>query len=115
MSKGDLLGAFEQLVLLAVARLKGEGYGVTLRKEIAARTGRDVSIGSVYSTLDRLESKGLLTSVESAPSPVRGGRARRLFKVEEAGMRALWESRRMIDAMWDGVDPGERVREAGSQ
>lgn len=115
MSKGDLLGAFEQLVLLAVARLKGEGYGVTLRKEIAGRTGRDVSIGSVYSTLDRLETKGLLTSSDSAPSPVRGGRARRLFQVEEAGMRALWESRRMIDAMWDGIEAGESIREAESR
>jgi len=114
MGKRDLLGAFEQLVLLAVARLKGQGYGVTLRKEIAGRTGRDVSIGSVYSTLGRLESKGLLTSSESEPSPVRGGRARRLFRVEEAGMRALWESRKMIDAMWDGLDSGESIREAGS-
>lgn len=113
MSKGDLLGAFEQLVLLSVARLEGRGYGVTLRKEIAARTGRDVSIGSVYSTLDRLEGKGLLTSAESEPSPVPGGRARRLFRIEEAGMRALWESRRMSEAMWEGVDPGEEIREAG--
>ncbi|HSM04500.1 MAG TPA: helix-turn-helix transcriptional regulator [Longimicrobiales bacterium] len=111
MAKGDLLGEFEQMVLLAVARLEGEGYGVTLRQEIAGRTGRDVSIGSVYSTLDRLESKGLLRSSESDPEPVRGGRARRLFRIEAAGQRALEESRRMMDALWDGVDFGNDVGE----
>ena len=110
MAKGDLLGEFEQMVLLAVARLRAEGYGVTLRQEIAERTGRDVSIGSVYATLDRLESKGLLTSRESDPEPVRGGRARRLFRIEAAGMRALEESRRMMEALWDGVDFPDEVR-----
>lgn len=113
MARGHLLGAFEQLVLLAVARLEGRGYGVTLRREIAARTGRDVSIGSVYSTLDRLEGKGLVTSAESAPSPVRGGRSRRLFRIEEPGLRALWESRRMAEAMWEGIEPGAEAPEAG--
>ena len=112
MAKGDLLGEFEQMVLLAVARLDGEGYGVTLRQEIAGRTGRDVSIGSVYSTLDRLESKALLSSRESEPEPVRGGRARRLFRIESAGMRALEESRRMMDALWDGVDFRDDMGEA---
>ena len=110
MAKGDLLGEFEQMVLLAVARLRAEGYGVTLRQEIAERTGRDVSIGSVYATLDRLESKGLLTSRESDPEPVRGGRARRLFRIEAAGIRALEESRRMMEALWDGVDFPDEVR-----
>ncbi len=110
MAKGDLLGEFEQMVLLAVARLRAEGYGVTLRQEIAERTGRDVSIGSVYATLDRLESKGLLTSRESNPEPVPGGRARRLFRIEAAGMRALEESRRMMEALWDGVDFPDEVR-----
>ena len=110
MAKGDLLGEFEQMVLLAVARLRAEGYGVTLRQEIAERTGRDVSIGSVYATLDRLESKGLLTSRESDPEPVRGGRARRLFRIEAAGMRALEESRRMMEALWEGVDFPDEVR-----
>jgi len=110
MAKGDSLGEFEQMVLLAVARLRAEGYGVTLRQEIAERTGRDVSIGSVYATLDRLESKGLLTSRDSDPEPVRGGRARRLFRIEAAGMRALEESRRMMEALWDGVDFPDEVR-----
>ena len=109
MAKGDSLGEFEQMVLLAVARLRAEGYGVTLRQEIAERTGRDVSIGSVYATLDRLESKGLLTSRDSDPEPVRGGRARRLFRIEAAGMRALEESRRMMEALWDGVDFPDEV------
>jgi PadR family transcriptional regulator PadR len=110
MAKGDLLGEFEQMVLLAVARLRAEGYGVTLRQEITERTGRDVSIGSVYATLDRLESKGFLTSRESDPEPVRGGRARRLFRIEAAGMRALEESRRMMEALWEGVDFPDEVR-----
>ena len=107
MATRDVLGEFEQMVLLAVARLQGEGYGVSLRSEIEERTGRDVSVGSVYSTLDRLESKGLVSSREGDPTPVRGGRAKRLFRIQPAGERALAETRAMMDALWEGVEvPG---------
>lgn len=104
MGKGAYLGEFEQIVLLAVARLLGEGYGVTIRREIERRTGRDVTIGAVYATLSRLEEKSLLSSCEGEPEPRRGGRARRHFRLEPAGARALRAARGMMDSMWDGLD-----------
>ena len=104
MGKGSFLGEFEQVVLLAVAHLDGDGYGLSIRKEIDRRTGRDVTVGSVYSTLARLEEKGLAASYEGDATPRRGGRAKRHFRLEEAGMRALQASRGMLDSMWDGVD-----------
>ena len=106
MGKGDFLGEFEQVVLLAVARLQGDGYGMTVRKEIERRTGREVTIGSVYATLARLEEKGFAASWEGEPTATRGGRARRHFRIEPAGVRALQSSRGMLDAMWDGVPFG---------
>ena len=104
MTTRDYLGAFEELVLLAVARLGETGYGMTLRQEIQERTGRDPSIGSVYSTLERLEGKGLISSSEGEPTPVRGGRARRHFRVEPAGVQALQDARRTHEVMWDGLE-----------
>jgi DNA-binding PadR family transcriptional regulator len=106
MGKGDFLGEFEQVVLLAVARLEGAGYGVSIRKEIARRTGRDVTVGSVYTTLARLEEKGMVDSREGDPTPRRGGRARRHFGLTPEGARALEFARGMMDRMWDGVDLG---------
>jgi PadR family transcriptional regulator PadR len=102
--KGKFLGEFEQLVLLAVARLKGQGYGMSIRREIEARTGRDVSIGAVYATLDRLESKGYLTSSDGEALPVRGGRRRRHFALRPAGAQELRHSRRMFERMWADID-----------
>ncbi|MBW3534337.1 MAG: PadR family transcriptional regulator [Gemmatimonadetes bacterium] len=103
MPTDALLGTFEMVVLLAVVRLGGDGYGVTLRREIEERTGRDVALGSVYATLARLEEKGLVASHEGASTPVRGGRARRLYRVEPAGLRAVEASRRVLSRMWEGV------------
>jgi DNA-binding PadR family transcriptional regulator len=103
MGKGDFLGEFEQVVLLAVARLEGTGYGVTIRKEIARRTGREVTVGSVYSTLARLEEKGMVTSFEGEPTPRRGGRARRHFRLTPEGAGSLEAARGMLERMWDGV------------
>ncbi len=102
------LGEFEQLVLLAVARLGDHGYGVTIRREIERRTGRDVSVGAVYATLDRLESKGLLASSVGQPTPERGGRAKRHYQLEPAATEALRRSRRMLERMWEGLvlEPG---------
>ena len=107
MGKGSFLGEFEQLVLLAVTRLDGEGYGVTIRDEIERRAGREVTIGAVYGTLTRLEEKELVVSWEGEAEPRRGGRARRHYRIEPAGVRALQASRGMLDRMWDGVDFGE--------
>jgi DNA-binding PadR family transcriptional regulator len=103
MGKGDYLGEFEQLVLLALVRLGKQGYGMTVRRELEATSGRSVSIGSVYSTLDRLENKGYLSSEHGDPEPVRGGRARRTFQVKPEGVEALARSRELLSKMWDGI------------
>jgi PadR family transcriptional regulator PadR len=99
MARGDYLGEFEQIVLLAAARLRGDAYGMALRREIAGRTGRDVAIGAVYATLDRLELKGLVRR-RDAPSD---GRARRFFDITAAGLDALETSREMHARMWAGL------------
>ena len=106
----DFLGEFEQLVLLAVARLGDDGYGMTIRREIEQRTGRAVSIGAVYTTLDRLEQKGMIASRVGAPTPQRGGRARRHFALLDPGARALRDSRRILSAMWQDVSLDPRPR-----
>lgn len=111
MGKGGFLGELEQMVLLAVVRMEGRGYGVTIRKEIERRTGREVSVGSVYSTLARLEEKGMVTSREGDPTPRRGGRARKHFRVEPPGARALQATRTMMDSLWDGVELPNRTGE----
>lgn len=97
------LGEFEHVVLLAVLRLGEDAYGMEVRREIEERTGRDVSTGAVYATLDRLEEKGLVASGLSDPTPERGGRARRIFRVTAAGSRALREARRILARMSYGL------------
>ncbi len=105
------LGEFEQMVLLAILHLKGEVYGVPVVDEIERRTGRSVSRSAVYITLRRLEKKGLLSSWMSGPTPERGGKPRRCVRMESEGRRLLQESRRLMEQMWDGLDPAlEDVR-----
>lgn len=104
MGKGSFLGEFEQVVLLAVARLDGEGYGVTIRHEIEAIAERETTVGAVYATLSRLEEKGFAASWEGEAEARRGGRARRHYRIEPAGVRALQASRGMLDRLWNGVD-----------
>jgi DNA-binding PadR family transcriptional regulator len=108
MDDRDFLGEFEHLVLLAVARLQPGGYGTSLRQEIEARTGRAVSVGALYATLDRLERKGWVRSEVGEPTAERGGRAKRQFTLAAAGARVLHDSRARLDAMWQGakVRPG---------
>jgi DNA-binding PadR family transcriptional regulator len=105
MGKGDYLGSFEQIVLLAVLRLGGNAYGVTIREEIKKRTGRPVMIGAVYATLDRLEAKHYVCSKIGDPTPERGGRAKRFFKITAQGSAVLEQSRKMLAGMWAGLDP----------
>jgi DNA-binding PadR family transcriptional regulator len=93
------------MVLLAILHLDGEVYGVPIVDEIDRRTKRSVSRAAVYVTLRRLERKGLLSSWMSDPTPERGGKPRRCVKVRPEGRLALRESRRTIDAMWEGLDP----------
>lgn len=97
------LGEFEQIVLLAVLRLGDEAYGVPIRREIEKQAGRNVTVGAVYSTLDRLEAKGYLSSWFADPTAERGGRSRRYFRVEPAGVEALARAKQMLDRMWKGV------------
>ena len=111
MGKGDYLGEFEQLVMLALVRLGREGYGMTVRRELELTSGRSVSIGSVYATLDRLEAKGYLSSTLGEPEPVRGGRGRRTFRIEPDGLSALARSREVLARMWDGV----RISDLGAR
>ncbi len=104
MAKGGYLGEFEQLVMLAVLRLGNEAYGMTVRRELEKTAQRNVTIGSVYGTLERLEEKGLMSSSRGDPEAVRGGRSRRNFRVEPKGEWALAEAREMMRRMWRGVD-----------
>ncbi len=104
MGDPGLLGSFEHLVLLAVARLGQDGYGVTIRHEIERRTGRAVAAGAVYVTLDRLEEKGYVASWEGEATARRGGRAKRHFRLRPAGARALRASRRLLERMWEGLE-----------
>lgn len=103
------LGEFEALVLAAVLRLGEEAYGVTIRREIASRTGRDVSPGTLYKTLRRLEEKGLVSAVKGEATPVRGGRAKVYYRAERAGVAALRESVRGLAGMLDGLRIGVRL------
>ena len=104
MPKQDALGEFEQTVLLAVAHQRDHAYGVTIRAEIARRTGRDVAVGALYTALDRLERKGLVASSMSDPTPERGGRSRRYYTLRSAGVAALRQSRERLDRMWAGLE-----------
>jgi len=112
-STRDVLGGFEQIVLLALLRLGDDAYGVPIRQAIEQRTGRAVTVGALYSTLDRLEAKGLVSSTFSDPRPERGGRSRRYFRCEPAGVRALERARDMLASMWDGLKiAGPKGKEA---
>jgi DNA-binding PadR family transcriptional regulator len=97
------LGEFEQIVLLAVHRLGDDAYGVPIRREIEKRGGRNVTVGALYSTLDRLEAKGYVSSWFADPTAERGGRSRRYFRVEPAGAEALARAKEMLQRMWKGV------------
>ena len=98
------LGDFEQLVLLGVLRLADEAYGASIRQEIHARSGRDVSINAVYTTLDRLEGKAFLRSWTGEPTPQRGGRRRKFYALTAAGTAALKHAYRAFTAMADGLE-----------
>jgi DNA-binding PadR family transcriptional regulator len=96
-------GIFEQAVLLAVLRLGDEAYGRAILNEVHEVLRRNVSAGSVYTTLDRLETRGLVNSRLAEGTPARGGRARRYYRVAADGVRALSEARATLNAMWANV------------
>lgn len=104
MAPAPNLGEFEQLILLAILRLRNDAYGVTIRAELADRTGRSVAPGAMYTALDRLESKGLIASRMSDPTPQRGGRAKRHVTVTATGLEALTRAVQAYERLLDGLD-----------
>lgn len=98
------LGEFEQLILLAILRLRDDAYGVTIRAELADRARRNVAPGAMYTALERLESKGLISSRMSDPTPQRGGRAKRHVTVTAAGVKALSRAVQAYERLLDGLD-----------
>jgi DNA-binding PadR family transcriptional regulator len=103
MPRGEMLGSLEQIILLALVRLKSKAYGMTVRREIEGCTGRNISIGAVYATLERLEAKGYVSSFTGDPTPERGGRAKRFFRLEPSGEEALRVSHEAIRKMMHGL------------
>jgi DNA-binding PadR family transcriptional regulator len=99
----DTLGSFEQAVLLAIIRLRENAYGRAILDDVSERLGRDVSVGAVHATLERLRAKGLVRSWTGEGTPVRGGRAKRYFEVKAAGMEALNDARATITGLWKGL------------
>jgi PadR family transcriptional regulator, regulatory protein PadR len=99
----DVLGMFEQAVLIAILRLKNDAYGRAILKEVERRLTRPVVAGAIYTTLDRLEAKGLISSRLGSGTPERSGRPRRSYALEPAGLRALNESRTAVQNIWSGI------------
>jgi PadR family transcriptional regulator PadR len=104
MFAAPILGEFEQIVLLAVMRLGENAYGVTIREEIRICTERDPAPGALYTTLDRLEEKDLLTSRLGDPTPQRGGRAKRFFEVSASGSQAVAQAQRGYQRLLQGLN-----------
>ena len=109
MSKPSV-GVLELATLLAVSRLERDAYGMEIRRDLSERLGHDYAPGAVYTTLQRLEDKGLLSSQASEPLPVRGGRSRRQFRLTGAGARAIRDAERRTTSMWAGVRSGLRSK-----
>jgi PadR family transcriptional regulator PadR len=99
-----LIGEFEQLVLMSLLRLGNGAYGASIRRDIQERTTREVSVGTVYMTLARLEEKGMICSYTGNPSPHRGGRRRKHYLMDSAGQRALGRAYRTHKAMAEGIE-----------
>lgn len=111
MRKGDYLGNFDLMLLLALLRLGDDAYGVTIARELEEQTGREVVVASVYATLDRLEERSLVASRLGEPTPERGGRAKRYFRITAAGRREARDARRSLMNLWKGLPEfkGEKI------
>jgi PadR family transcriptional regulator PadR len=106
MSRRDYLGEFELIVMLALLRLADRAYGVAVRREIEHRTGREVSIGAVYATLERLETKGYVRSRLADPTPERGGRSKRFFRATAKGVAAVNRTHAAVQGLAEGLSLG---------
>lgn len=100
MAERGYLGEFELMVMLALLRLGDEAYGVPISKELAETTGREVTLGSVYAALERLERKELVSSELADPTPERGGRAKRYFTVTRKGLQAVRMTKIALEQLW---------------
>lgn len=100
----DRLGGFEELVLLAAAALHGEGYGVTIQEQLENESGQVISVGAVYSALDRLERKGYVRSRTGGATNERGGRRKRMYRVTASGLKALAEMERIRSGLWGAIE-----------
>ena len=101
--KEKFLGEFEQMLLLAILRLGNEAYGTTIRQLLADNINRDVTIGALYTTLERLEKKGMLDSKMGEATTERGGRAKKYFEVSAKGQHALKRSKQALTNLWQGL------------
>jgi PadR family transcriptional regulator, regulatory protein PadR len=111
MAKRSYPGEFELMILLALIRVGDDAYGVPISKELRSTTGREVALGSVYAALDRLEEKELVSSTLGEPTPERGGRAKRYFRITQKGMREVQTTRTALIKLWRGLPrlEGERA------
>jgi PadR family transcriptional regulator PadR len=100
MARRNHLGNLELMVMLVLIRLGDEAYGVSISRELAERIGREVALGSVYASLERLEGKGLVSSVVGEPTRERGGRAKRYFRLNPKGLRQVRETQRALKKLW---------------
>ena len=106
----DVLGAFEQAVLLAIVRLRHDAYGRAILKDVEERLGRDVAPGAVHATLNRLETKALVSSQVGSGTPIRDGRPRRYYRIEAEGIHALNEARAAMNNLWRGFERPLKIR-----
>ena len=104
MTRTHNLGEFEQIVLLSILHLGETAYGFRVRAEIADHTGRSVAPGALYTTLDRLEDKGFVTSRVGDPTPERGGRAKRYYKVSASGLKAVKRAQNAYQSLLQGLE-----------
>jgi DNA-binding PadR family transcriptional regulator len=108
MARGTYLGEFELMVLLVLIRLGDDAYGVPICHEIEKRSGREAALGSVYAALERLQEKGLVTSRLGDSTAVRGGRAKRYFRITAQGMRDVRQTQRALTNLWRGLPELDR-------
>lgn len=103
--KGTNLGELEELIMLVVANLYDEAYGIAIKKEIEESCDRNITISTVHNVLQRLQEKGYLTSRYSDPTPERGGKRKLLFRVSVSGKEAVELARQMREKLWGGISP----------
>jgi PadR family transcriptional regulator PadR len=108
-NKQTYLGEFEHFVLLSILHLEANAYGVTIRQQLKESINRDVTLGALYSTIERLENKGFITSKKGDAKPERGGKAKRLVNVTALGLKMLSKSKQQFEAMWKNIQVKENL------